>query len=74
MKNKKPRADWKGFCEHVDEYDKLGIGWGINDLIRLSKIYHTPIPKKYRKGDLLFLKVSKNIKEANNGRQHNKKT
>lgn len=42
--NKKP--DYEGFCLHMEEYEKLGIPTGTSDLIRLSKQYNTPIPKR----------------------------
>lgn len=46
------KADYKGFCKHIEGYEKLGIPWGLNDLRRLAKQYNVPIPKEYRlKGD-----------------------
>jgi hypothetical protein len=49
---KKKRVDYRGFCLHIKEYDKLGITYGLNDLRRLARIYNCPIPKKFRqKGD-----------------------
>ena len=42
------KVDYKGFCLHIKEYDKLGIPYGINDLIRLARKYNTPIPKQFR--------------------------
>jgi hypothetical protein len=48
----KKRADYKGFCLHLKEYDRLGIGYGLNDLRRLARKYNCSIPKEYRqKGD-----------------------
>jgi hypothetical protein len=40
--------DYKGFCLHLKEYDRLGIAYSIGDLIRLAKKYNTPIPKNIR--------------------------
>jgi len=49
---KKKRANYKGFCLHIREYDKLGIPYGLNDLRRLARKYYCPIPKEFRqKGD-----------------------
>ena len=45
----KKKADYKGFCLHLKEYDKFNIAYGINDLIRLAKKYNTPIPKQFRR-------------------------
>jgi len=36
--------DYKGFVEHLIEYDDNGIPWGFSDLIRLANKYNTPIP------------------------------
>jgi len=41
MKSKK-KPDYKGFVEHVNKLRN----YGISDLIRIAKIYGTPIPKK----------------------------
>ena len=48
--------DYKGFCEHVEEWRKLGIPWGISDLIRLAKMYNTPIPEKIVKNRPIILR------------------
>ncbi len=40
------QPDYEGFCEHVEEWKKLGIPYGVSDLIRLSNKYHTPIPER----------------------------
>jgi len=44
----KKKVDYKGFCLHLKEYDRLNIAYGMNDLIRLAKKYNTPIPKSDR--------------------------
>jgi hypothetical protein len=41
-KIKKP--NYKGFCLHIEEWNKKGIPYGITDLIKLAETYHTPIP------------------------------
>mgnify|MGYP006277247427 CR=1 FL=1 len=35
--------DYKGFVEHVNEWDRLGINYGLSDLRYLAKKYNTPI-------------------------------
>lgn len=48
----KKRVNYKGFCLHIKEWDKLGIPWGLNDLRELARKYHCPIPKEFKqKGD-----------------------
>jgi hypothetical protein len=36
--------DYKGFGEHLAEWDDMGIPYGSSDLKRLAQIYNTPIP------------------------------
>lgn len=36
--------DYKGFGEHLLDWDEQGIPYGTQDLIRLAEEYHTPIP------------------------------
>ena len=43
--------DYKGFVLHVREWNKIGIPYGISDLIRLAKRYGTPIPKNIINAD-----------------------
>ena len=38
-------ADYKGFHEHLKEYEDNGIPIGMKDLIRLAKQYNCEIPK-----------------------------
>lgn len=52
MKNE---PDYKGFCEHVTEWKKHGIPYGISDLIRLARKYNTPIPDYIRKNRPIHL-------------------
>ena len=33
--------DYKGFVKHVDEWDRVGINWGLSDLRILAKKYGT---------------------------------
>jgi hypothetical protein len=40
--NKEP--DYKGFGEHVAEWDEKGIPYGNKELVELAKKYNTPIP------------------------------
>jgi len=42
MKSNKP--DYKGFCLHVEEWNNKECTWGWNDLVKIAKKYHTPIP------------------------------
>jgi len=35
--------NYEEFVKHVDEWDKLGISWGLSDLRCLAKKYNTPI-------------------------------
>ena len=44
ISNKKP--DYEGFVLHMREYNEKGIPTGTSDLVRLSKLYNTPIPKR----------------------------
>lgn len=46
--------NYKGFCEHLEEYENLGIPVGFNDLIRLAKQYNTEIPTLNSGGELIF--------------------
>jgi len=39
------KPDYRGFCEHIAEWKRLGIPYGISDLIRLAAKYNTPIPE-----------------------------
>ena len=41
INNSKP--DYKGFVEHVKEWEKNGLPYGRKDLIQLAKKYGTPI-------------------------------
>lgn len=36
--------DYKGFGEHLSEWEDKGIPYGTRDLIRLARLYNTPIP------------------------------
>jgi len=47
MKTTKP--NYKGFVEHLMEYDEKGIPHGMSDLVRLAKKYNTPIPTGFDK-------------------------
>jgi hypothetical protein len=47
MKTKTKELDYKGFGEHLIEYEEKGIPIGMSDLIRLAKKYNTPIPIKF---------------------------
>lgn len=38
------KPDYKGFCKHIEEWNKQRIPWGTSELIKLTKIYNTPIP------------------------------
>jgi hypothetical protein len=40
------KPDYKGFVLHMKEYDKVGAPVGVSDLIRISRLYNTPIPKR----------------------------
>lgn len=44
MSLKKIEPDYKHFGEHLASMDEMGIPYGRQDLIRLAKIYNTPIP------------------------------
>lgn len=46
MKQKKNTPDYKGFMEHYDALCKFSVC--MEDLFRLAKIYHTPVPKEYK--------------------------
>jgi hypothetical protein len=46
MKTQTQKPDYKGFMEHVLEYDDKMIPYGTSDLIGLAKKYNTPIPIK----------------------------
>jgi len=43
MKRKRP--DYKGFVLHIREWNKVGVVYGIDDLIQLAERYNTPIPR-----------------------------
>jgi len=49
MENFVKKPDYEGFVLHIESYKILGVAYGINDLIRLSKVYNTPIPDKYKR-------------------------
>ncbi|MBA7474951.1 hypothetical protein ES707_10314 [subsurface metagenome] len=40
----KSESDYKSFCEHVEEWNRIGIPYGISDLMRIARRYGTPIP------------------------------
>jgi len=40
------KHNYKLFCLHIKAYDKLGVAYGMKDLVRLAKKYNCPIPKK----------------------------
>jgi hypothetical protein len=43
--NKTKIPDYKGFCNHIKEYDELGIPISFADLKKLAKEYNCEIPK-----------------------------
>ena len=45
---KRKRADYRGFVQHVWEWNADGLPFGLSDLRTLSKKYNCPIPKEYR--------------------------
>jgi hypothetical protein len=36
--------DYKGFGEHILEWDEKGVPYGNSDLLKLADRYHTPKP------------------------------
>lgn len=50
--DKGKKADYKGFGEHVAEYEEQGIPVGVSDLRRLARRYNTSIPKLSESGEL----------------------
>lgn len=42
------KPDYKGFVERYDAMVKAGCPVDREELMRLAKKYHTPIPRKYR--------------------------
>lgn len=47
--NKEP--DYKGFGEHVTEWNEKGVPYGNKELVELAKKYNTPIPKPHTIND-----------------------
>lgn len=45
--------DYKGFCEHYQEYVEFGIPIGIRDLVELADRYNCPIPN-FKNGKPFF--------------------
>jgi hypothetical protein len=45
----KSEKNYQKFVKHVNQWKKLGIPYGINDLRELAKKYDTPIPVKILK-------------------------
>jgi len=43
MTNKTP--DYKGFVQHVEDWNTFGISYGLNDLCELAVEYNTPVPR-----------------------------
>lgn len=39
------KSPYEKFYEHVEEWEKNGIPYGTNDLIRIAKRYDCEIPK-----------------------------
>lgn len=52
MEKTTKESDYQGFCEHLEEYNRLGIPTGLSDLRRLARQYNTPIPKLNSSGEL----------------------
>ena len=42
------KADYREFCLLLKEYNRLGISYSLNDLRRLARKYHCPIPKEFK--------------------------
>lgn len=42
----KPEPDYEGFCTHMKEYDRAGAPVEEPDLIRIARLYDTPVPKR----------------------------
>lgn len=45
LNTEKKEPDYKGFGEHVSEWEEKGIPYGYKDLVELANKYNTPIPK-----------------------------
>lgn len=50
--------DYKGFGEHVAEWEEKGLPYGTKELIELAKHYGTPIPKIIN-GEIVFEEENK---------------
>jgi len=59
MKTKK--SDYKGFCEHLLEYEEQAIPIGMSDLFRLAKKYNTPTPTRFDKNNNPIFKEDNEI-------------
>jgi hypothetical protein len=44
----KKKVNYKGFVLQRQEWDKLGISYGLNDLRELARKYNCPIPKEFK--------------------------
>lgn len=51
--NNKEKEDYKGFGEHLQDYESLSIPIGRKDLVRLAKQYNCKVPKMVN-GELVF--------------------
>jgi len=38
------RSDYEGFLAHVKVWDKIGIAYGFNDLLKIAKAYNIKTP------------------------------
>jgi hypothetical protein len=47
IKTKMKETDYKGFCEHYDAMVEVGCPMDRKELVRLAKIYNTPIPEEW---------------------------
>ncbi len=47
------KADYKGFGEHLEEYNREGLPTDFKTLIRLAKQYNCPVPKLIN-GELIY--------------------
>jgi hypothetical protein len=48
------KPNFKGFVKHVREWDKHNVCYSRKDMIELAKKYNTPLPKNFRKGELIY--------------------
>lgn len=38
------KLDYKGFGEHLQEWDAIGVPYGTKELLELAEKYGTPVP------------------------------